>query len=129
MSIDPLFPFPEPDILWVYELIHTATAASLVATDDDGRWTSTGPSLTTVGYVAAPDNKAYRLAEVRGVQVDAVALVPRGFAVAVGDLIDVPSTVPMGLPGRYRVNLVRPNPSHTRLLIERWESIPLANAP
>jgi len=127
-GVDPIFPLPEPDFLWVYPLIHITSDPANVVVDNEGRWVTTGASVTVMGYVAAPDNKTYTLAEAKGVQCDLVALVPRGTVMRQTDLIIVPPT-PIGQEGTYRVTLVRPNASHTRVLIERWSDIPLGNVP
>lgn len=126
MSADPLFPLPEPTILWVYDLAYRSASASPVV-DAEGRWRYDNSALVGfVGYLSSPNTQAIRLAAAAGVAVDAVALAPNGLGISEEDeLIAGPAlglggqAVPAYLAGLYRVTLLRPNPSHLRVLVSR----------
>jgi hypothetical protein len=120
--IDPLFPLPEPPV-FTYDLTLDSTSSSVVV-DTEGGWQYVTATSFVRGYVTPPDDRTLQYAVQQAVEVDAVALVPRNTVVDDGDLLTVPTTVPYrGLPGRYRVNVVRPNASHIRLLLRRVEGV------
>ena len=110
---DPLFPLPEPVILWVHDLSVLPHSNPSAIVDAEGRWEyADNNPIPLRGYFASPNPREVERAAAAGVVVDGVALVPNGSPVTVDDgLVYDTST--------YRVALVRPNPSHTRVLLTR----------
>lgn len=111
----------ESSFLFVYDLVCTPSSASAVV-DDEGRWTYLqGASATFTGYASSPDAKTIDTAREAGTEVDCVVMAAHSLVVKVEDKI----TIPVGfggsplLVGDYVVTLVRPNPSHTRILTRR----------
>ncbi len=123
MSVDPVFPLPSPDFLWVHSLIRVPSTAASAVVDAEGHWHyETGPSAAFMGYLTAPNPKEVERAATTGFPLDAVALAPHGTAVAERDRL-IAANIPGGegpwLDGDYEVALVRPNKSHLRLLLTR----------
>lgn len=124
---DPLFPMPEPTFLWVYRLWVVPQPASPVVDEETGRWRyapATGASVS--GYLALADRREVVRAAARGVQVSAVALVPNGTPVdetarleARADAAPPLAEIPDHLLGAYEITEVRPNASHTRVVLNR----------
>lgn len=118
MTLDPVFPLPEPTFLWV----HNVSVERRVNTtkDSEGRWkTSTVPTLVT-GYMSNPEPEVIQRAASEGIRVDAVLLVPNGTAVSKGDRVKASTSgIPSYLLGFYDVSNVRPNQSHVRVLLTR----------
>lgn len=123
MSFDQLFPLSAPPV-FVYDLLVRGAATSgSVLIDAEGKWSyGENPGTVVRGYLAPPNTSTINLGQASGVQVDTVALISLEDAtatgVAVDDEISATGIHPL-LDGRYLVKLVRPNPSHVRLLCSR----------
>lgn len=122
MTFDTVFPIEEPTFLWTHTLTYRTLAAGDVVVDAEGHWVHADtPETTFTGYLTAPNPREIDRAAARGVLLDAVCLAPH--AVAVDDAgavtADAASGVPSWLIGTYRVTVVRPNPSHLRILLTR----------
>lgn len=113
------------DVLFVYDLLLYPSSAASAVVDDEGRWRyGTAGAVTVPGYAAAPDTRTLAVAQQAGVEVDVVALVHRDTEVHTGDRMEIPNgNRLLGLGGRYRVTLVRPNPAHTRVLLRKVEGV------
>lgn len=125
--VDPVFPIPEPDFLWVHDLITHQTSAS-VTVGRGRKWVNQSASVAFVGYASSPDRRELDRAARRGVRIDAVILAPHGTVIDEADQLEVPAETisasgtvapPSTLVGRYRIDAVRPNPSHVRVLCMR----------
>lgn len=125
---DPAFPLPSPEFLFVHDLIVWQTSAS--PTVGRGRkWVNQSASAVVTGYATAPSPAELRRAATRKVRVDAVCLVPNGAVIDESDDLEVPAgpvdggtgtaVPPTVLVGRYSIDAVRPNPSHTRVVLTR----------
>lgn len=120
-GVDPLFPFPEPTFLFVHELTYHATTSSPVV--DDTGWYDADAVVASSEqnvpcYVGNYDPSDVSAGDTKETTISAVALVSRDRACRPEDEV----TVTKGLShllGRYRIDQVRPNPSHTRLLLTR----------
>lgn len=126
MTYDPVFPLPEPMFLWVHDLlVHPHGASVVLGPGRKWRYADT-TAASVVGYITSPKpSEVFRAAQA-GVVVDAVALVPNGTAVDENDELEAPAaplvagaSIPPVLVGRYGISSVRPNPSHTRVLLTR----------
>ncbi len=116
---NPIFPFAPPFWLFCYTATIVRTSQLPSDTDDAGWPVLTGAAQVTVkAYLDQPEP---RTLGPQGEAIDMVALVANGTTVDHRDLLDVPDgqSLPAVSPGRYRINQVRPNPSHTRLLCTR----------
>jgi hypothetical protein len=129
---DPVFPFPSPTFLWVYDLIVNHQTGASTTTDDNGKWTYIQEaSVGFTGYVGAANPREVEKAATRGVVIDAVALAPNGTVVDEGDNLTVPEdpAIPVVFWGRYDIIGVRPNASHTRVLLTRIQGEDPQHAP
>lgn len=116
---DPLFPLPAPAFLLVHTVEIVRTSQLAQDTDDAGWPLLTGAvRVAARAYVASPDPRTLTPA---GMAVDAVMLVDNATTVDHRDRVAVAAgqALPAVLVGEFRVNEVRPNPSHTRLLCTR----------
>lgn len=116
---NPIFPFAPPFWLFCYSAVIVRTSQLASDTDEFGWPLLTGAA--TVPVKAYLDQPEPRTLGPQGEAIDMVALVANGTVVDHRDLLDVPDgqSLPSVTPGRYRINQVRPNPSHTRLLCTR----------
>jgi hypothetical protein len=117
---DPLFPMTPPPFLFAHQVSIVRSSQVTLDTTESG-WPvfpSNTPVVATSAYVAHPQE---RTLSPDGEVVDAVILVPNGTLVDHQDVIDVPGGqhLPPQLVGRFRINQVRPNASHTRVLASR----------
>lgn len=122
MSVDPVFPLPEPEFLWVHQLAFRNDSAALLDVDEEGKWTYDDSDLATfTGYLTAPNPREVDRADAHGVILDAVCLAPHGTGIGDDDVViaGAASGVASYLQGSYRVGVVRPNPSHLRILLSR----------
>lgn len=121
MTVDPLFPFPEPSFLWVHELTRHVPSGDPIP-DETGYWTSDNiPTTDTPNipcYVGAYNPSQQEAGDTYEESVDAVALVSHSTPFNRKDEVTVTAAAAY-LLGRYRVSVVRPNPSHQRLLLTR----------
>lgn len=127
MSIDPVFPLPEPDFLWVHDLAYRDDSAASLVVDEERKWTyADTPAVTFTGYLTAPNPRDVDRADSTGVILDAVCLAPHGIGIDDNDVVvaDSSSGVADYLQGSYRVGVVRPNPSHLRILLSRIKGDP-----
>lgn len=116
---DPLFPLPDPSFLLVHRVRIVRVSQLAVDTDDAGWPVRTGAERVEArGYVAAPDP---RTLTPTGQAVDVVVLIHNDTAVDHRDMVEVPAgqALPTMLVGEFRINEVRPNAHHTRLLCTR----------
>lgn len=116
---DPLFPLPGIDWILTFNVILHRTSQIVEDTDVEGYPVKTGAATVPIkAYVASPDTREL---DRGGQSADAVVLVANTVAVSHRDQIEVPvgTPVPPMMIGTYRVETVRPNPSHTRLLCTR----------
>jgi hypothetical protein len=116
---DPLFPLPAPDWILTYQVILHRVSLLADDTDAEGYPVKTGaPTSTVSAYLAPPDT---RKLDRGGEAVDLAVLVRNDVVVSHRDQIEVPDSAasPPQLVGLFRVDTVRPNPSHTRLLCVR----------
>lgn len=129
MSIDALFPVPEPTFLFVHQLKIWTTGGAF-SVDERGKWkqdtTLPTPDLTPMGYLTAPNETEVQQAGTLLEQVDAVCLVSRTLVIPHSSVLFCNDPrLPINLAGTYKVNGVRTNLSHTRLLCQRltgvWE--------
>lgn len=117
---DALFPFPSPSFVFVHRVKLISNTSTEPEIDDNG-WpieaSASSPGRQVKGYVSSP---SYRDAA-SGLRVDAVVLVHRDEIPVRGDLVNVPAQPGLlpALAGLYKVDQVRPNASHTRLLVMR----------
>ena len=124
MSIDPVFPLPEPDFLWVHTLTYRIHTGASVVVDAEGHWVyGTATPVTFQGYLTAPNPTEFDRAAANAIRVDAVCLAPHGTAVTEESTItaDAASGVYPFLQGTYTVSTIRPNPSHLRCLLTRLD--------
>jgi hypothetical protein len=116
---DPLFPLPAPDWILTYTVLLRRVSQLVDDTNDEGFPTTTGaPVVSIKAYLGSPDT---RKLDRGGESADVVVLVRNDTAVSHRDQIEVtPSSgLPTQLQGLFRIESVRPNPSHTRLLCNR----------
>jgi hypothetical protein len=116
---NPLFPIAPPTWLFCYNAVIVRTSQLASDTDENGWPILTG--ATTAAVKAYLDQPEPRTLGPEGEAIDVIALVPNGTVVDHRDLLDVPDgqSLPSVMPGRFHINQVRPNPSHTRLLCTR----------
>lgn len=122
MTFDTVFPIEDPTFLWAHDLTYRDNVAASVVVDGEGHWVNAdAPETAFTGYLTAPNPREVARAAANGVILDAVCLAPH--TVAVGDdgtvIAGAGSGVPTWLVGSYRVTVVRPNPSHLRVLLTR----------
>ena len=129
MSGDLVFPLPEPDFLWVFDMVGLRmNGASVTVVDDgEGEWHHAPTGAVKVpftGYVTAPNTREVDRAASRGTVLDAVALAPLGTALVEGDWLDCTKdpSIPPWLAHTFTITLARPNLSHIRLLLTRAAS-------
>ena len=120
MTGDGLFPFPSPDFLFV----HTVNIHKPYERTHDNRGRKRElyePAEVVRGYLTAPDAaSAYDVGAYR-VRIDAVLLLPKNTCVCESAIVVCNDPqLPMNLAGQYRVDVVRPNISHTRCLLFRY---------
>lgn len=116
---DPLFPLPAPDWILTYNVLLHRVSQLAEDTDAEGFPIKTGAATVPIkAYLAPPDTKKL---DRGGESADVTILVRNDIAVSHRDQIEVPvsSSLPTQLCGTFRINTVRPNPSHTRLLCNR----------
>lgn len=121
---DQIFPFPEPEWLFVHT-VHIG-ARDAVVTQPDGRWEHVVVETPARGYLTAPDPQEVSGGNTEVVVIDAVLLVSNSTVVREQDRVraDDP-TIPPVLTGVFAVVGVRPNQSHTRVLLSRVKREPL----
>lgn len=113
---DALFPLPEPTFLWVDDLTLYPHSNASPIVDAEGRWEYVETeSIPMRGYFATPSPREVDRAAAAGVVVDGVALVPNDSPISVDDSLVHGSLA-------YKVVLIRPNPSHTRVLLSRVDT-------
>lgn len=120
--MDPLFPLPDPGFLLVHHDCVLVWRQSLVApvVDDEGSWSypTAASVLISDAYVSQADKNEVPQGETEMESVASVILVRNGSPVDHADEIDV-TGVSEYLDGHYLVTGVRPNASHTRVLVRR----------
>jgi hypothetical protein len=120
-AVDPLFPLPESDFLFVHTATRYSTSTTRREADDNGWRTPIDmeavPHDDTRAYVATPNYRDVGVTQV----VFCVILVPRTFVVRFGDVMHVPEQQGLypDLTGWMEIEQVRPNPSHTRVMCRR----------
>lgn len=125
MSVDALFPVPEPTWLWVHDLVIESVGASV-----DGRGVTVAEVVTAElpvrGWLGGPDAKLVARGGGDGESLDAVARVPSDTAVTSRSWLRARPQVGLrpGMAGRYRVNAVRSTAADLRLLLTRVEVAP-----
>lgn len=117
---DPIFPMTPPPFLFAHQVTVTRSSQVTLDTTENG-WPifpSDTPVVSSSGYVAHPQP---RLTANDGEVIDVVILVPNGTTIDHRDVVDVPDgqNLPAQLVGRFHINEVRPNASHTRVLATR----------
>lgn len=123
---DPVFPLPEPDFLWVYDMVVHQAGASVTMTAGR-KWVNQSASAVFTGYIGGPNRREAEIAARNGVRIDATALAPHGTVIDEADDLEVPAdpinpgsiAPPSMYVGRYSITAVRPNPSHARVLLTR----------
>jgi hypothetical protein len=117
---DPNFPLPDPSFL----LIHEVWLRHVVSTTTDSRGRPRieySPQDLVPGYLTAPNPNNEDSAGTERVRFDAVLLLSRGEYVTESTLVRcVDKRLPPLLGGIYKVEVVRPNISHTRCLLVRY---------
>ncbi len=127
---DILFPFPEPTFLFIHTL-NLYTGMSNNTVDDRGLVVkSVAGKVPTVvmGYLTKLDEHVEQNVGTTREFYDAVALVSNSVEVKIQDVIECHDpSLHSHLSGTYRVDQVRPNISHTRVLLSRiadpWKDI------
>lgn len=123
MTTDPVFPFPEPDFLFV----HTGTIYSKTSDtiDDRGKAAAVYDAGTEVNcYLTASDPNKEEAVGSERVRYDAVVLLPLGTSIDVTSRFGCSdSQLIQGLGGRFRVLAVRPTLVHIRVLLERFTGV------
>ncbi len=126
--VDPVFPLPSPNFLFVHQVLVGAQDA--VITASDGTWTRDPVVDTPVwGYLTSPNPQEVQRATGRNAVIDAVFLCAHDTPVRHQDRIDSTTAlegtpIPTVLRGKYKIEAVRPNPSHVRVLLNRVEADP-----
>lgn len=122
MSIDPLFPLPDPGFLLVHHDCVLVWRQSLVQPVVDAEGGFSYPTAASVllsdAYVAMADQSEVPQGESEMESIAAVILVRHGSPVDHADEVDV-AGVSAYLDGHYLVTGVRPNASHVRVLVRR----------
>ena len=124
---DAAFTLPEPEFLWIHDLMLVDQAASVVTDAATGRWTyaNVGASVGFTGYIASVGRGEFQRAASVGIRADAVALIPHSVPV---DVLNAETfTLNCGpdskasrwLWGEYEITQARPNPSHVRAILTR----------
>ena len=120
MTFDTIFPIEEPTWLWTHTLTFQDNQAAAVDVDAEGRWSYADiPGTPVVGYLTAPNPREIDRAASRGVILDAVFLCAHDTGVTDQSTVIATTGVPPWLVGTYTVSVVRPNPSHLRVLLTR----------
>lgn len=120
MTFDTIWPIDEPTWLWTHTLTFRDNAASAVEVDAEGRWTYADTAGTDViGYLTAPNPREVDRAASRGIILDAVFLCAHDSGITDQSTVVAATGVPPWLVGTYTVSVVRPNPSHSRVLLTR----------
>lgn len=122
---DAIFPFPEPTFLFIHT-IHIGNRGTVV-TQPDGSWAHAVTEIPARGYMTAPDPREVAAAASRDVVIDAILLVSNTTIVTEKDQVRCSDPfAPPVLQGVFAVTGVRPNQSHTRVLLSRVraESLP-----
>lgn len=115
---DPLFPFPSPEFLFRHQVIIRRTSTEVEDSNNEGWADDDGAEkVPTRAYVTAPDFQDAGASQ----NVSAVILVPRTLAVDFADEVTIEAQPGLhnAFVGDFEIEQVRPNPSHTRLLIRR----------
>lgn len=116
------FPFPDPSFLFIHcvEIRPVLTRTS----DPRGRPVVKRDLPQSLnGYLTAPDPNTDDSAGTQRIKVDAVLLIGNDCTYPTEDALvrsDDPQ-LPPRLAGTYRITTTRPNISHTRLLLERYD--------
>lgn len=120
MTFDTVFPIEEPTWLWTHTLTYRDHDAAAVTVDAEGRWTHDDtPGTPVIGYLTGPNPREVDRAASRGIILDAVFLCAHDSGVTDKSTVTATTGVPAWLVGTYTVNVVRPNPSHLRVLLTR----------
>lgn len=118
---DTNFPIPSPDFLFIHEV--ELKRPSSTTTDERGVAVTTYlPSETVMGYLTSPDPSNEDSAGTERIRFNAVVLLSRSLPVPSQETLircDDPQ-LPPNLSGTYKVEVVRPNISHTRCLLVRY---------
>lgn len=131
MSGDSLFPFPEPDFLFVHDVYLFNIGAQNPQLDERGKRTVSLPQKVNGewpqppvrGYLTAGDAQQDQTGYMLREGIDAVLLLPNGTGIDQGWIIECHDPqLPPHLAGTYDVNLTRPNISHTRVLVKRYRN-------
>lgn len=129
MSGDPVYALPEPDVLWVFNMmgLRMSGASPTVIDDGEGEWhreSGNAASVPFMGYVTAANPREADRAKARGWNLDAVALAPLVTTLTQGDWLDctLDPTIPPPLRHTFVIKLDRPNLSHLRLLLTRSDT-------
>lgn len=135
MSGDGLFPFPEPDFVFIHDVYLFPPSLQVTKEDERGKVTRAIPKRTAEGlyfdedgaeiepvpgYLTAPNAQKDYSGYIQRQGIDAVLLVPTSIAVDHDWLVAChDAELPPHLEGVYTIDTVRPNISHTRVLVKR----------
>lgn len=120
MGFDAVFPLSPPTWLFQHTLTYRPNDAGNVITDQEGNWHyEPVPPVTFSGYLTAPGPQEVERAAAKGTVLDAVCLCANDAGVTDSSTVEATTGVPAWLVGKYRVINVRPNPSHSRVLLTR----------
>lgn len=130
MSGDALFPFPVPDFIFVHDVYLFAPSDLVKTTDERGKTKTvlpaknadgTWPKTPVKGYLTGPDQNQDYGAFTHGEAVAAVCLLPNEIGVDIDWLLDCHDLqLPPDLAGTFQVLAVRPNVSHSRVMVKRF---------
>lgn len=120
MSGDALFPIPAPTFLMIHSITQRVTDEQ--TTTDRGRVERTFVDIDISGYLTGFNPATDTTPNQHRLRVDAVLLVMNNILVKTSDrFICVDPQVPVALQGEYMVDEVRPNLSHTRITLHRFD--------
>lgn len=135
MSGDELFPFPEPDFVFVHEVWCFPPRMQNSKTDERGKVLRSVPQRNAdgqyldesgnvippiKGYLTSPNAQRDLSGYTQRQGIDAVLLVPHSAVVDHDWLVACHDpSLPAHLDGVYSIDSVRPNISHTRVLVKR----------
>lgn len=135
MSGDDLFPFPEPDFVFIHDVFLFPPSLQNTKLDERGKSTRSVPVRNAegvykdendeiipavAGYLTSPNAQKDFSGYTQRQGIDAVLLVPTSITVDHDWLVAChDSALPPHLDGVYTIDSVRPNISHTRVLVKR----------
>lgn len=114
-----LFPFPEPTFLFIHQV--TLQRRTGTTTDSRGRAVPTYAPEPLDGFLTAPNPES--VPDVGGLRtrVSAVFLASLSTVVDVADMLDTTGApVAAVLQGQFKIEMLRPNESHLRILLSRY---------